>query len=71
MTNAKIKLQTCFGCTSVISTQKLVCRSCWNLIPQTLQQELYRTWNRGNPIEGYWGVRTKCIDAVLTKALEQ
>lgn len=35
------------GCAAEVAESKLMCLTCWRLVPEDLQQRLYAAWNRG------------------------
>ncbi len=52
------------GCIRQCSYGKLMCPQHWRQVSATVQAQVYRTWNRGYPTEGYTEARQQAIEEV-------
>jgi hypothetical protein len=52
------------GCENNRGLGKLVCFSCWRLVPKALQRRLYAAWNDGDETADYAPAREAVLDHI-------
>jgi hypothetical protein len=55
------------GCTNKRGEGKLVCFSCWRLVPRALGVRLYAAWNDGDMTDDYDAAREAVLDVCSQK----
>lgn len=47
-----------------LSSNRLMCRKHWRMLPLALRESVYDAWNGGEPAPGYWAIHRIAIEAV-------
>lgn len=55
------------SCDNAVGSGKLVCYSCWKLVPRSLGARLYAAWNNGDETDDYPAVREAVLDLLDKK----